>query len=103
MRRDIEVLSFPELEALWLESAMEAKIASRVLNTVIVATSPATNPLYSDGTSRIVVVLTQRGQHIGTFHEIEVPGRGVMHRHPKDYTRRDCSRVRLSSEPRPLG
>lgn len=99
MRRDIDVLSASELETLWATAAVDAKIASGTLHTIIVATAPATNPIYFGGTSRILKVLTPNGQHIGTVHEIEAPDQGVLHRHPKDYTRRDCTRVRLGAEP----
>lgn len=56
---------------------------------------------YSGGASRIVKVMTLNGRHIGTVHEVVMPGGEVPHSHPKDYTRRDCSRVRLSAEPHP--
>lgn len=98
MGRDIEVISQTELDALWAEGAVDAKVANGSLHTIIIVTEPAKNRLYHGGTSRIVKVRTANGHHIGTFHEIEVPGSGILHRHPKDYTRRDCSRVRCPGE-----
>jgi hypothetical protein len=64
-----------------------------ILIEEIVAESAATNPLYAGGISRIVVLRTPRGQHIGTVHEIVLADGEIPHSHPKDYTRRDCSRV----------
>lgn len=58
-----------------------------------VKSSPATNPRWIGGTSRIVRVFTNKGQHIGTFHEIVLPDGSVPHSHPKDYTRRDCTKI----------
>jgi hypothetical protein len=59
----------------------------------------ATNPRYAGGASVIVKLVTPNGQHIGTFHEIRMPDGSVPHSHPKDYTKRDCSRVRPLVEP----
>ncbi len=39
-------------------------------------------------------LITANGQHIGTVHEVVMTAGDVVHCHPKDYTRRDCSRVR---------
>ena len=41
-------------------------------------------------------MLTFNGQHIGTIHEIVAPDGAILHSHPKDYTLRDCSRVRAT-------
>ena len=37
--------------------------------------------------------MTANDRHVGTLHEIVMPDGAVPHSHPKDYTRRDCSRV----------
>jgi len=49
---------------------------------------------YPGGVSTIVKLLTDRGQHIGTVHEIVMPDGALVHGHPKDYTARDCTRFR---------
>ena len=48
---------------------------------------------YAGGVSRIVKLMTANNRHVGTLHEIAMPDGAVPHSHPKDYTRRDCSRV----------
>ena len=87
------------MELLWAAGRMDAKRAAGLLTEIIAYRSPATNPRYLGGTSFIIKLLTPRGQHIGTLHEIVMPDGSVLHAHPKDYTRRDCSRIRISAEP----
>jgi hypothetical protein len=99
MVRNIEVVSLQEIVWLWDDNRLDAKLADGTLYTIVAADDPAVNPLYGRGRSRIVKVYTQNAQHVGTFHEIVLPDGSVPHRHPKDYTRRDCSRVRVASEP----
>lgn len=48
---------------------------------------------YAGRVSRIVKLMTANDRHVGTLHEIAMPDGAVPHSHPKDYTRRDCSRV----------
>ena len=55
--------------------------------------TPARDPRYAGGVSRIVKLMTANDRHVGTLHEIAMPDGAVPHSHPKDYTRRDCSRV----------
>jgi hypothetical protein len=76
---------------------MPAKRASAILRDVIVHRRPAGDPRWAGGESVIVKLLTPRGQHIGTLHEVRMPDGSVVHSHPKDYTRRDCSRVRAAA------
>jgi hypothetical protein len=73
---------------------MPAKRAAGVLTEIIAHERPARNPAYAGGRSLIVKLLTRSGQHLGTVHEIVMPDGSVVHGHPKDYTRRDCTRVR---------
>lgn len=73
---------------------MPAKRASGLLHEVIAHQEAATNPAYEGGVSVHVKLLTSNGRHIGTIHEIRMPDGAVPHSHPKDYTLRDCSRVR---------
>ena len=82
---------------------MAAKRAQGMFTEVIVNHAPAGDPRYRGGVSVIVKVLTPGGQHIGTVHEVVMPDGTVPHSHPKDYTHRDCSRVRVASEPGPAG
>ena len=72
---------------------MPAKRAQGILRSAVVHQTAARDPGYADGVSRIVKLLTANDRHIGTIHEIVMPDGSVPHSHPKDYTRRDCSRV----------
>ena len=72
---------------------MPAKRAQGVLRPIIVHRTPARDPRYAGGVSRIVKLMTANDRHVGTLHEIAMPDGAVPHSHPKDYTRRDCSRV----------
>lgn len=73
---------------------MDEKRAGRVFLESIAFNGPATNPRYVGGESRYVKLLTRNGYQIGTVHEIVLPDGSIPHRHPKDYTLRDCTRVR---------
>ncbi len=73
---------------------MAAKRALGILTEDIVHRTVATNPRWVGGEARIIKLLTVTGQHIGTLHEVVTAEGEVVHSHPKDYTRRDCSRVR---------
>lgn len=79
---------------LWEDNDVSKKRASGLLLESIASPSRATNPQYAGGESRFVKLLTSGGQHIGTLHEIVMPDGSVPHSHPKDYTLRDCRRVR---------
>ncbi len=90
-----------ELDDLWDRERMAGKRANGLLKEIIAYSSPAGNPACSGGISRIVKLLTDNGQHIGTIHEIVMPDGTRPHAHPKDYTLRDCTRVRAPVEPTP--
>lgn len=98
MRRGITVISMPAIRRLWAENGLDEKLESGDLHPIVVHETLAMNPTYAGGRSRIVKVFTVNGQHIGTVHEISLPDGSVPHRHPKDYTLRDCTRVRVDSE-----
>ena len=72
---------------------MDAKVAAGTFVEALTG-STATNPRYAGGTSYILVLKTTNGHHIGTIHRIVMPDGSIPHEHPKDYTLRDCSRVR---------
>jgi len=74
---------------------MDAKRSNQIFFEEIVHQIAAGDPRYVGGLSVIVKLITSRGQHIGTVHEIQMPDGTVRHTHPKDYTLRDCSRVRV--------
>lgn len=76
---------------------MPEKRAAGILTEIIARDDAATNPRYVGARSRILKLLTANGQHIGTLHEIVMPDGATPHSHPKDYTRRDCTRVRSES------
>ena len=73
---------------------MDRKRAEGALIESIVHRTAARNPRWLGGEARIIKLNTVRGEHIGTLHEVITADGEVVHSHPKDYTRRDCSRVR---------
>ena len=77
---------------------MPDKRADGTLRDLIVHETPAGDPRYVGGTSRIVKLMTANEQHIGTLHEIVMPDGTVPHSHPKDYTRRNCERIGVLPE-----
>jgi hypothetical protein len=93
-RSDIEEVSHDVFERLWQDNALDAKRRNGVFVEIIARRDRATNPRYTGGESRYVKLLTSSGWHIGTLHEIVLPDGSVAHSHAKDYTRRDCSRIR---------
>ena len=82
---------------------MPVKHAQGTLQPIIVHQTMARNPEYGGGVSRIVKLVTAADRHIGTIHEIVMPDGSVPHSHPKDYTRRDCSRVGSTLDPQETG
>jgi len=95
----MEVVSPGELEGIWNDNRMPVKRTEGVLTEVVVHEVPAGDPRYRGGSARTIKLITPNGRHIGTVHEVVMPDGSVPHSHPKDYTRRDCSRVRAPSEP----
>ncbi len=95
-----EVISEAAFYALWAENRMNAKREAGLLTVVVADEVLATNPAYAGGRSRILKLETRAGQHLGTVHEIVGTDGAVLHSHPKDYTRRDCSRVRMRPDRR---
>jgi hypothetical protein len=98
-RPSIEVVSLSEIQSVWNDSGMARKRATGALAETIVHQTPAGDPRYLGGVSRIVKLFTPNGRHIGTVHEVLMPDGATPHSHPKDYTRRDCSRIRVTAEP----
>ena len=90
----VSVISQSELEGLWQQNGIPAKRLRGLFNEIIADSRSARNPVYPGGVSLIVKLITPRGQHIGSVHEVRMPDGSTPHSHPKDYTRRDCSRVR---------
>src|SRR5438477_578240 len=80
----IVYVSQAELEAEWLANGMPAKLAGTLTHT-IVDYGPATNKRFRGGESRIVILRTPNGRHIGTMHEVQMGNGQIVHRHPKDY------------------
>ena len=87
------------MQRLWNENQVSQKRAAGLLVEIIAGSVEASNPAYSGATSIIVKLLTQNGRHIGTVHEIVFGDGRIPHSHPKDYTLRDCSRIRVAQEP----
>ena len=100
MSESITIISQQELDQLWLEGNMPFKRAAGLLVVTIVHDVPARDPRYLGGRSRVLTFDTRSGQHLGTIHQVVLPDGAIPHDHPKDYTRRDCSRVRVAGEER---
>ncbi len=92
----MDVTTLQELERICLEEGVQAKRAAGILSDIIAYSAPARNPTYAGGASLILKVMTPNGRHIATWHEIRMPNGSIPHSHPKDYTQRDCSRVRAT-------
>jgi hypothetical protein len=90
----VSVIPQSQLESLWEQNSIAVKRASGALQEIITYSTEARNPAFAGGRSLIIKLMTPGGQHIGTLHEIRMPGGRVPHSHPKNYTLRDCSRVR---------
>lgn len=95
----MDLVSSEELLAQWLAERMNRKRTDGLFTEIVAHSVPARNPRFSGGDSRIVKLVTASGYHIGTLHEVVLPDGSVPHSHPKDYTRRDCSRMRVEGEP----
>ena len=94
----MEVISLTDLEMLWHDAGVDAKVDTEALYLELIdlEDTPATNPRYEGGLSRFYLVKTSsHHRHVGTIHRIEMPDGLVPHSHPHDYTRRDCSRCRV--------
>ena len=87
------------MQRLWDANHVSQKRAAGLLVEIIAGSVAANNPAYSGARSIIVKLLTQHGRHIGTVLEIVYEDGRMPHSHPKDYTLRDCSRVRVTQEP----
>ena len=90
----MEVTTLEELERICEAEGVQGKRSAGILSDIIAYSAPARNPSYAGGESLILKVMTPNGRHIATWHEIRMPDGAMPHSHPKDYTRRDCSRVR---------
>lgn len=82
-----------EFDLLWNSGRMPDKVSAGLFEERAKET-PATSPRFTGGRSLIVKLVSPNGFHIGTLHRIVMPDGSVPHEHGKDYTLRDCSRVR---------
>jgi hypothetical protein len=94
----IRIVSAEELQRLWDENHVSEKREAGVFTEIISEPIEAGDPRYAGQFSVIIKLLTPNGYHIGTIHQIvDANGNVLTDRHPphpKDYTLRDCSRVR---------
>jgi len=105
---DISIVTAEELQRLWDENRVSEKRAAGAFLERVSWHSPARDPRMAGAWSAYVRLYTPDGFHIGTLHEVlyREDGRPAGHSHPKDYTLRDCSRVRtlhkqeLEAQPR---
>ncbi len=74
---------------------MSEKRANRLLSEIIAHEAEARDPALAGVKGVIVKLLTPKGQHIGTVHDIVNADGSIRESHPHDYTRRNCSRVRI--------
>lgn len=75
---------------------MTEKRANRLLSEIIAYEAEARDPALAGVKGVIVKLLTPKGQHIGTVHDIVNADGSIRESHPHDYTRRNCSRVRIA-------
>ena len=94
----MDIVSIDDLQIEWDLNQMSLKRRDGRFIERIVNPEPALNPRYRGGESRIILLFTPNGRHIGTIHEIAMPDGTIPHVHPKDYTRHDCTRVRSIGE-----
>ena len=94
VRLFISIVSAEELDRLWSDNQMTEKRTASVLIESITWQGRAGDPKLLGVTSRIVKLLTAKGRHIGTIHDIVSSDGTITESHPHDYTFRDCSRVR---------
>jgi len=91
----IPVVPTEELERLWSDNQMPDKRASSIFTEIVAWQVRASDPALPNVSSRIIKLLTAKGRHIGTVHDIVNENDGnVLESRPHDYTFRDCSRVR---------
>lgn len=95
----VTIVSVDELQRLWDENHVSEKRKAGVFSEIIAHRAEPDDPSMK-GTMQSVIIklLTASGRHIGTLHEIIYlgPADASPHSHPKDYTLRDCSRVRIA-------
>ncbi len=77
---------------------MAEKRANRLLSEIIAYEAEARDPALAGVKGVIVKLLTPKGRHIGTVHDIVNADGSVRESHPHDYTRRDCTRVRVAQK-----
>src|SRR5436305_4662609 len=70
IRLDIPVVSLDELLQLWNENRMTEKRQARLFTEIVAFSVPARDPRLAAATSVIIKLLTPRGRHIGTVHEV---------------------------------
>jgi hypothetical protein len=94
-RLAIPVIPADELLRLWRENRMPEKRATGLFAEIVAYTTPARDPALPGVRAVIIKLLTPKGQHIGTVHDIINADNTLRESHVHDYTLRDCSRVRI--------
>ncbi len=86
---------------MWLDNDMPTKRRNGALHAELVYESGARDPRLIGVQSRIYKLMTPRGQHVGTVHDIVNPDGTLRAQHVHDYTARDCVKfVKPEKEPR---
>ena len=93
-RLAIAVIPADELLRLWRQNRMPEKRATGLLSEIVAYATSAGDPELPGVRAVIIKLLTPKGQHIGTVHDIFNADGTLRESHPHDYTLRDCSRVR---------
>ncbi len=88
---------------LWDGNRMTEKRANRLLYEIIAYEAAARDPALAGVKGVIIKLLTPNGRHIGTVHDIVNADGSIRESHAHDYTRRDCSRVRVIQKEEQLG
>lgn len=74
---------------------MTEKRTLGLLSESIADDRPAGDPALPGVRAIIIKLKTPKGQHIGTVHDIVNADGSMRESHAHDYTRRNCSRVRI--------
>lgn len=94
MSADIELAPDEVLAEAWATNAVDSKRARGLLRDIVAAAKAARDPAYEGWRMRYVKVVTLNNRHAGTFAEFVDRAGTVVQRRIRDYTFRDCRRIR---------
>ena len=99
----IPVVSPDELQRLWDENRISQKRTEHLFSEIIAYETPAGDPALPGVRGVIIKLLTPKGQHVATVHDIVNADGSIRDSHAHDYTLRDCTRVRTIQKQEQIG